>query len=368
MSILKKEKVKQNATKIPHDDSVNKKRSKKSKNKGDKKRSFKAESAKKSKLVADLDNTFSERKRSLRSEKKNSDKQETKGAIKLKNRNAKGNDAAVFVPWGRYVLAVASIFLMIVIVQSLPWRQWVDLGSKKVHAILQSKQRPIASVHVEGDFEYISKEQLQNLILRRVSGDFVDVDIKTIQKELAANEWIYAVAVSRIWPDGLKVKVIEQQPIALWGDRGFLNRFGEVVFTKKVDVIEHLPNLDGDIHKSDEVTQQYLNITQLLADESLIVTSLSIDDKGSWKVQLDKQFEVFVGQDSMMQKLDNFLYVYETQLKQKKEYIKLVDLRYESGMAVTWTSKKAQALLGENKQKKNDSFLSSINSRIESRQ
>ena len=368
MSIFgKTTETKKNATKTPREESADEKRLKKASKKKDKKGAVRNSATKngftKSSTKKDIDSTYSVKKEKV---KKSNNKQDSKGAIKVEQR-FHFDSSEPSLPWGRYVLAVAAILIAIFITQTLPWSQWMDLSSKKIQAALQSKQRPISSVQVEGDFEYISREQLQKLLLQRVSGDFVDIDIKTIQKELAANEWVYSVAVSRIWPDALKVKIIEQQPIALWGNRGFLNRFGEVIITDKVDVIEHLPSLDGDIQKSDEVTQQYLNITQLLAKEPLIVTSLSINDNGSWKVQLDKQFDVFVGQDSMMQKLDNFLYVYDKQLKEKKDYIKLVDLRYESGMAVKWISDDVQSVLSQQKQVETEDFLSSINSRANMR-
>lgn len=249
--------------------------------------------------------------------------------------------------WGRYVFFVAVFGAFAWFVKDVQFKDLYETVNSSWVSLLESKQKPIKSVQVEGDFEYISHEQLQKMLLKRVSGDFVDVDIKTIQKELSENEWVFSVAVNRVWPDALKVIVVEQQPIALWGDRGFLNRFGEVIITKDIDVIKHLPTLDGDSEFSDDVAKKYLVVAQMFSSQGLTVTSLSIDDKGAWEVGVDHQFTLFVGQNELTQKLENFLYVYEQQLKDTKSRISTVDLRYESGMAVSWNKEKSHFLTSQ---------------------
>ena len=86
---------------------------------------------------------------------------------------------------------------------------------------------PIKQVRIEGDFTNLSPVDLQLLVTDKVRGGFFNLDVDAVRLALLGEPWVSEVIVKRIWPDALRVIVIEQIPVVRWGDSGLLNPAGE---------------------------------------------------------------------------------------------------------------------------------------------
>lgn len=244
--------------------------------------------------------------------------------------------------WGRtcFLLLFSGIFIFGI--KKVEWtEQYTRLTAINI--------RPIKHVSVEGEFAYTSKVFIQSLLAEKLINDFVDLKIKHLQSELKTDPWIENASVYRVWPDSLVVKIIEEKPIALWGDEGFINRFGSLIMTTKLDKIAHLPKLYGNAQKSDELVKHYLSASKIVATQGLGISEFSIDETNVWRIEIDNAFELLVGESRVSSKLENFLFVYSRQLKSKKDTIKHVDLRYSSGMAVSWRENNIHLLTSQRK-------------------
>ncbi len=69
----------------------------------------------------------------------------------------------------------------------------------------------------------------------KVRGGFFNLDVDAVRLALLGEPWVSEVTVKRIWPDALRVIVIEQIPVVRWGDSGLLNPAGEY-FAPEVQV------------------------------------------------------------------------------------------------------------------------------------
>lgn len=232
-------------------------------------------------------------------------------------------------PWGRYFLSLILVAVASYGVIQIPWH----VGYEYIASL---KNRPIQHVSVEGEFFYISKNDIQKILSEKLINDFVDLKIKDLQAEIKDNPWIESVSVRRVWPNSLVVKVKEQQPIALWGDEGFINRFGELIISDNLLKISHFPKLFGERESSNLIVKQYLELTKMLVVHELSITELTIDSARSMRIKIDDSFDVLVGKNHFVDKIDSFLLVYSEQLKANKNEILTVDLRYSHGVAVSW--------------------------------
>lgn len=232
-------------------------------------------------------------------------------------------------PWGRYFLGLILVAVTSYGVMQVPWR----IGYEYIASL---KNRPIQHVSVEGEFFYISKNDIQKILSEKLVNDFVDLKIKDLQVEIKNNPWVESASVRRVWPNSLVVKVKEQQPIALWGDEGFINRFGELIISNNLLKISHFPKLFGERESSNLIVKQYLELTKRLVVHELSITELSIDGTRSMRLKIDDSFDVLVGKNHFVDKIDSFLFVYSEQLKANKNEILTVDLRYSHGVAVSW--------------------------------
>ncbi|HTF97671.1 MAG TPA: cell division protein FtsQ/DivIB [Cellvibrio sp.] len=203
-------------------------------------------------------------------------------------------------------------------------------------------ERPIKSVVVEGEFQLISKQRATELIGNEINGDFLQLDLMELKAALLSDPWVEKVTLNRRWPDTLVVKIIEQKPIARWGD-GFLNQRGEIVRVENAAPLSGLPWLQGNETDAIEILQQYQDLSQILRSRGLDVLALKCDNKKSWRLTVKNHVEIAIGRDQVMEKIRRFVTVYDTHLSSVWSDVKAIDVRYTNGVAVRWVADSAMA-------------------------
>lgn len=196
-------------------------------------------------------------------------------------------------------------------------------------------ERPIKSVVVEGEFNFITKKRATDLISNEIDRDFLQLDLMQLKNALMSDPWVENVTLNRRWPDTLVVKIAEQKPIARWGN-GFLNQRGEIVRVEETDRLLDLPWLQGNELDATEILQQYQDLSQLLRSRGLEVVALKCDNKKSWRLTIKNDVEIAIGRDQVMEKMRRFVTVYDTHLSHIWNDVKAIDIRYSNGVAVRW--------------------------------
>lgn len=228
----------------------------------------------------------------------------------------------IFLP-GVFFLGAAYLVVQV---------DWQVISQK----IASKTKKPVKNISIKGQFEYIEKEKVQAIISQALKGDFVDLDLTDLKNNMQASAWIQEVNLKRVWPDALIVEVLEQKPIARWGSKGFINRYGELVMVELHGKLDALPLLSGDEVHSDVMARVYLDMAILLSRYDLKINELHVDDTRAWKLNIANGPELVFGQVDLTGKLQRFLDVYETHLKKHYTMLNRVDLRYENGLAVQW--------------------------------
>lgn len=203
-------------------------------------------------------------------------------------------------------------------------------------------ERPIKSVVVEGEFQLISKQRATELIGDEIDGDFLKLDLMKLKDALLSDPWVEKVTLNRRWPDTLVVKIVEQKPIARWGD-GFLNQRGEIVRVEDAGPLSGLPWLQGNEADAIEILQQYQDLSQILRSRGLDVLALKCDNKKSWRLTVKNHVEIAIGRDQVMEKIRRFVTVYDAHLNSVWSDVKAIDVRYTNGIAVRWVADSAMA-------------------------
>lgn len=197
-------------------------------------------------------------------------------------------------------------------------------------------ERPLKSVAVEGQFQYLPKDRAMELIEREIDGDFLQLNLNRLKSELQEDPWVDHVYLSRRWPDTLVVKIAEQTPIARWDANGFLNQRGEIIRVKETDKLLGLPWLQGNEINAREIMQQYQDLSTLLRSRGLEIVALKCDNKKSWRLTLKNDKEIAIGREEVMEKLRRFVTVYDKFLSSVWSDVKAIDVRYSNGVSVEW--------------------------------
>ena len=209
-------------------------------------------------------------------------------------------------------------------------------GGKKILA------QPVSRVVVKGEFLHVDKNRVIAEVEPFLVDGFVMLDLEAVRQQLMQQPWIFDVSLERHWPDELVIAVIEQRPIAQWGEHGFLNHRGELfVPAAKQGAVPGLPVLHGPDDSVEVVMNYFRELSETLASQNLTLASLELDRRGGWSVQLQNNIKIEFGRAEVMEKLSRLLLAFESGLSEDFAKISTIDMRYSNGFAVAWRQQKS---------------------------
>ena len=118
--------------------------------------------------------------------------------------------------------------------------------------------QPVRSFVIDGPFQRVTAVEVQQAALGSLRGGFVSADLDRLRTAVEALVWVDRARVQRLWPDRLRIEIVEQQAAARWGDDGLLNTRGELFATGVRHPPPELPRLDGPAGTEWQVAQRYL--------------------------------------------------------------------------------------------------------------
>jgi cell division protein FtsQ len=205
-----------------------------------------------------------------------------------------------------------------------------------LQALVALQSIPVEQITVTGKLEYTRAEEVQELVQPVLVGGFLSADLVLIRQQLESMPWIYRATVRRRWPSSLEINVVEQLPIARWGDSGFLNHQAQFFQTRNEGNWGALPLLVGPDGTARQLMASYQRLEELLAPLRLEVIELSLDDRGQLQAILQGGTKLYLGGDYFVERVQRLLALYRNELSSRAAQVARVDLRYESGLAVAF--------------------------------
>lgn len=202
---------------------------------------------------------------------------------------------------------------------------------------------PVNKVDVSGDFKYIPQSNINAVIEKYAVNGFVSVDLSSLRNELMTLPWVYKASVERTMQNGLKVKILEQKPLAYWNDDGMINEQKSLFFPKNKMVDESLPHLYGKFHRS--VLQVYDLLCLELPIEQLPLRKVIVSDSNVVKILLTTDTWLIVNAAELNEKIKLWKFISSAQLNGQLKDIEYIDMRYSNGAAVKWKSSYSKANL-----------------------
>ena len=201
---------------------------------------------------------------------------------------------------------------------------------------------PVERVVVTGDLAHVDKDALQSMISGSLERGFLWQDLQSLREPLEALPWIHRVVVRRQWPDSIEVRVVEQRPIARWGEASLLNHAGDVFAPASREELPALPRLAGPEGAHNLMMQHYLQVQQSLQGLGLQIEALEMDARGALVATLADGSELLFGRDALVERLARFRILYASRFAGRDEVPARVDLRYSHGAAVAWRRESRQ--------------------------
>lgn len=212
--------------------------------------------------------------------------------------------------------------------------------------VLALYEQPVAHIVVSGKLENRHREAVRNTVAASIDEGLLALDLQTLRDELESLPWIYRATLRRQFPDTLEIRVIEQLPIARWGDSGFLNHEARIVEVADAQRWESLPLIRGPEGSEARLMTHYQRLLELLRPLELTPTSLTEDSFRQLSVVLDSGLQLELGdRDRFSERVDRFLTLWRRELQLEAGRVERVDMRYAVGAAVAFSDEPQLAAL-----------------------
>ncbi len=195
---------------------------------------------------------------------------------------------------------------------------------------------PVKDVRIIGELHHIDSEALARVVVPVATGGFLRVDLREVRKAAMTMPWVNEAHVRRIWPDTLRVAVVEQVPVARWVGGGLGNERGVIFMPDPATYPVELPNLDGAEGSAVDMLGHLRRLNQVFAPVGLHVTALTVDARRAWTITLNNGIRLLLGARDLDNRLARFIRVYPSALASQADRILRIDLRYSNGFAVGW--------------------------------
>jgi cell division protein FtsQ len=203
-------------------------------------------------------------------------------------------------------------------------------------AFITVSSLPVQRISVTGTLEHTQAQAVQDLVQPCLAGGFLKADLQEMRRQLEGLPWIYEATVRRKWPNALEIHVVEEMPIARWGQDGFLNHEGGVFHSEKSGDWESLPLLLGPEGSAQALMAKYQRLVDTLAPLNLTVEQLAVDERGQMEAVLAGGMQLYLGGEDFLGRMHRFVGIYRSELAARRTEVKRVDLRYENGIAVAF--------------------------------
>ncbi len=193
---------------------------------------------------------------------------------------------------------------------------------------------PIRKVLVEGEFSHLNPEHVQTAVVAAVDAGFFGLKVGEIRELLLNEPWVRDATIRRVWPDALHVSIVEQKPVARWGNYGLLNAQADLFVPAPEDLPDQLVELDGPLGTEFIVLQRYEYLRAQLGAIGLTPTAVRLSERHAWTVTTTGGREIVFGRRDFDLRLARFIFGYSRALAEAWPQIGRVDLRYTNGFAV----------------------------------
>lgn len=244
-----------------------------------------------------------------------------RGAVRSMSESAPARDSDWY--WKPFVLLTLLLVFCGIAFSALRdgWR-WLD--------------QPVAKIQIEGATRHLDKQSIAHGLVAAIDAPLLDLDLARLRTQLISDPWVHDASISRQWPPALKVNLVEEVPVARWGDKGLLNHQGDIFWPELKPEYRHLPMLSGPAHETVRIMEEFHDLNRLFAGSGLRLAGLSLEARGAWTLELDNGVRVVVGREHLMARLRRFLTVYQLELAPRADQIEQIDIRYTNGIAVRW--------------------------------
>lgn len=216
-------------------------------------------------------------------------------------------------------------------------------GEMGVSALREVANVPIKQVTVNGDFRFLDKAEVEEIMLPHLGTGYFMVDLAGIRDDLKRLPMVHEVTVRRAWPDRLMVFITEQVPVLRFGEDAYLNPYAEVFRPAAALPGLELPLVEGPAGSEKLLLERFDAFAELLEPSGLRIARLALDGKHAWRITLGNGSELLLGRREVENKARIVSQLLAGDWAADRDRIERLDMRYSNGVAVAWKGEAPKA-------------------------
>lgn len=181
----------------------------------------------------------------------------------------------------------------------------------------------------------VSRDQLERVIKNSINGNFMTIDLLSLQTALTELPWIRSITISRQWPPALHILLEEHVPLAYWGNAALVNTHGEIFYASFQE--NSMPVfIAADYDSSSLISRNYKIFRKMLQPVGQNVAEVVLTPRHSWHIRLDTGVWLKLGRKEIKSRFQRYISVMH-QHKHNFDQdgpLSYVDLRYPDGLAI----------------------------------
>jgi cell division protein FtsQ len=200
--------------------------------------------------------------------------------------------------------------------------------------LVATTDMPLKDIILIGELTEVESSDIEQIILSEKWLGFFSADISSIQQKLVSIPWIYAARVRKSWPDKIVLEIVEENPIARWGEYALINQDGIIFPVDDTNKYSYLPKIFGPAGTEIEIHNTYKALVGSAMQFNLTISEVEMNARGSWQINFEGNKVVYLGKDHLDEKTSLLFEKVIPSIFTTWADIKEIDLRYQNGFAV----------------------------------
>jgi cell division protein FtsQ len=213
------------------------------------------------------------------------------------------------------------------------------LGAALALKLAQSRRFDFKRIEIAGDVRHISRAAVRAAISGRLAGNYFTIRLDQARRAFETLPWVARVSVRRIWPNRLRVTLIEHRALGEWSDGRLVSDAGVLFEANPAEAEADGPlvSFAGPAQYAQDAAVHVREFNALLQPLQLRVAGVRISDRASWSLTTAPPVQIELGRDEppgrLQQRLAAIASAYPVVLARLDRPVARIDARYSNGFA-----------------------------------
>lgn len=205
--------------------------------------------------------------------------------------------------------------------------------------LIYAPDKVLQDYKLKTPLKQLKVEQIDKILKPYMGSSFWRLDIEKVHRDLVRIDWVYQAQVVRKWPSYLEVKILEQIPVARWGDSALLNQNGDIFYPYNIKEFVQYVKLDGEDIQAKKMLKK-LDLFQIQFQKlGWLIKQIDKRVDEGWLVTFVSNKKIIIGNQNWFQQINRFIYTYPRVKKEVTKQAQVYDLRYSNGFVIRFSQK-----------------------------